>query len=706
VLAVATDPDRVGGDLLIGRADLLRAVLDTIVPADDYPSASQAGGVEYLTRLLAERPEWTSRVARALDAAEAMASPRPFAELDQTQREAVVAAVAAGEDGRWLVEIVNAGFYADPGNGGNTSGVSWAMVGWDPAPSGGWPVLVPVSEPVRSEVTVAGLLDRYDAIVVGSGAGGGVAACLLAESGRRVLVVEAGGWPSIAELSHDHLRNPRSTWGLEPLSGPTDVDQTRILDLGSNQLRLRPGDPAWSNNAFTAGGGTRVYGAQAWRFSPRDFAMASTYGVPAGSSLADWPIGYDDLEPFYRQAEWEIGVSGSGEPGPHQGWRSCGYPMPPLVGGPTRDRLAGAAEALGISTRPVPLLINSVPYLGRHRSARCRVCVGFACPVDAKNGSQNTMLLRAFATGRCSIILGTRAARLATDRRGRVVGVVLVGTEQGRPWRRMVDARQVILAAGAVETARLLLNSPTEQEPSGIGNVYDRVGRHLQGHTYGGAVGTFADEVEDLVGPGPAIATTDYQHDNPGVVGGGIIVNEFVPTPSNTYRYLVDTGLLPRFGRDAKFGMRRLARRMLRIMGPFQEVTTADARVRVDPSDQDRYKMPVARLSGGPHPEDLRGRDLISGHASAWLTAAGATKVVPLVGQPTGPSAGQHQAGTCGMGHDPATSVVDPWGRVWGHSNLAIADSSVHVTNGGVNPVLTILALAFRTTGHLVAVDP
>ena len=695
-----------GLELLTQRADLLGAVLDTIVPPDDYPSATQAGGVEFIRRLLAQRPDWAPRVSRVLDKAEELAAPRLFTELDETRRRTVLAGVADGGDGRWFAEIVNAGFYADPGNGGNASGSSWAMVGWDPAPPGGWPVPVPVSEPARSEVTVAELLDRYDAIVVGSGAGGGVAAGLLAESGRRVLVVEAGGWPTIAELSHDHLRNPRSTWGLEPLSGPTDVDQIRIVDIEQDQLRLRPGDLAWSNNAFTAGGGTRVYGAQAWRFSPRDFVMASPHGVPDGSSLADWPIGYDDLEPFYGRAEWEIGVSGSDEPGPHLGWRGSGYPMPPLVGGPTRHLLAEAAEALGMSTRPVPLLINSVPYLGRHGCARCRACVGFACPVDAKNGSQNTMLPRAFATERCTIILGTRAARLATDQRGRVVGVVLVGTEQGQPWQRTVEAQQVILAAGAIETARLLLNSPTSQEPAGIGNRHDQVGRHLQGHTYGGAVAIFADEVEDLVGPGPAIATTDFMHHNPGVVGGGIIANEFVPIPSNTYRYLVDAGLIPRLGRDAKTGMRRLTRRMLRIMGPFQEVTTADARVRVDPSVQDRYKLPVARLSGGPHPEDLRGRDLISDRAAAWLTAAGATNVVPFIGRPTGPSAGQHQAGTCRMGDDPATSVVDPWGRVWGHPNLAITDGSVHVTNGGVNPVLTILALAFRTTDHLVAEQP
>ncbi|MBK0296651.1 GMC family oxidoreductase, partial [Bacillus sp. S34] len=116
--------------------------------------------------------------------------------------------------------------------------------------------------------------------------------------------------PGTAELSRDHIRNPRSTWGVAPRSGPSDAGNPRTVSDGRTQLLLRPSSPGWHNNAVTAGGGTRVYGAQAWRFGPRDFTMASTYGVPDGSSLADWPISYEDLEPYYERAEWEIGVSG------------------------------------------------------------------------------------------------------------------------------------------------------------------------------------------------------------------------------------------------------------------------------------------------------------------------------------------------------------------------------------------------------------
>jgi choline dehydrogenase-like flavoprotein len=114
--------------------------------------------------------------------------------------------------------------------------------------------------------------------------------------------------------------------------------------------------------------------------------------------------------------------------------------------------------------------------------------------------------------------------------------------------------------------------------------------------------------------------------------------------------------------------------------------------------------MPVARLSGALHPEDHTTAAFISGRAVEWAKAGGARRVVPVLFAPTeGPSAGQHQAGTCRMGTDPATSVTDAWGRVWGHDNLHIVDGSLHVTNGGVNPVLTILALAYRVSRRVAA---
>jgi choline dehydrogenase-like flavoprotein len=461
---------------------------------------------------------------------------------------------------------------------------------------------------------------------------------------------------------------------------------------------------AWSANAFSVGGGTRVYGAQAWRFAPLDFRMATTYGVPDGSALADWPIGYDDLEPWYDRCEWEYGVNGDDRPVAFAGARRRGYPMPPLPETRSTHVLRAGATPLGLTTASVPLLINSVPYNGRPACVQCGTCVGFACHAAAKNGGQNTALPRALATGRCDLLTGVQAERLIHDGAGAVVGVALVADEHGAARRVEVAAARVVVAAGAIETARLLLNSPTADEPTGIGNARDLVGRHLQSHVYAGAIGFFDEVVQDSLGPGPNIATNDFRHGNDGVIGGGMIANDFVATPITVWGTLTGLGIIPRWGAEAKRGMRELWSRMQLVFGPVQEVPNPDARVTLDPSVVDRFGIPVARLSGDIHPEDRRTARLLADRAGDWLEASGARRVVKLSAddRPEGPNGGQHQAGTCRMGATPETGVTDPWGRVWGHPELLIADGSVHVTNGGVNPVLTIMALAYRNTSRFV----
>ncbi|GAA5198057.1 GMC family oxidoreductase [Rugosimonospora acidiphila] len=684
--------------------DTLRAVLDAVIPADDYPSASAAGGEEFLHRVLVERPDWAPRLRRVLrlvDARTLTAYGVAFALVGADRQAAVLDQLADDQDWAWLAGLIAAGYYADEGNGGNRGEASWEMLGWRPAPCGPPPNESAGSGPHL--ISPDQLRDRYDVVVVGSGAGGGTVAGVLAEAGRSVLVIEAGSWPATAELATDHLRSPRMHWGLAPVTGPPATGHPRVLDDGTHRTLLDPRDPQWNNNAFTAGGGTRVYGAQAWRFGPLDFTMATHYGVPDGSALADWPFGYAELAPYYERAEWEIGVSGGPDTGPYAGQRARPLPMPPLPAGQAHERLAAGARTLGWDPVTVPLLINSTEYQGRPACQQCAMCVGFACPVDAKNGSQNTMLARALATGRCELLLEAQARRLVVGSGGWVQRVSLVGQRDGRRWQREVAAAEFVIAAGAVETARLLLNSAHDGEPAGLGNGTDQVGRYLQGHLYTSAVGIFPDQIEDLVGPGASIAVGGFRHDNAGIVGGGIIAKEFVPTPATVFRQLSEAGLIGRHGAAAKRGMRELTRRMMRVAGPIQEVTTATARVRVDPAVADRFGVPVARLSGAPHPEDHRGRAFLTERCVEWLLAAGATTVVPAVaGRSRGPSGGQHQAGTTRMGDSPATSVTDPTGRIWGHPNVRVADGGLHVTNGGVNPVLTIFANALRVADHML----
>jgi choline dehydrogenase-like flavoprotein len=240
---------------------------------------------------------------------------------------------------------------------------------------------------------------------------------------------------------------------------------------------------------------------------------------------------------------------------------------------------------------------------------------------------------------------------------------------------------------------------------SNVGTAHDQVGRYLQGHLYAGAVGVFDDVVQDCKGPGPSISTTDYRHHNDGVLGGAILANEFVPIPMEAWSRLSAFGLVPAWGEAGLEAMREVYSHAAFVVGPLQEVPLPTSRVMIEPSVKDLYEVPAARLLGeGPHEEDLRGANFMMERAQGWLTASGARRVLPvLLGYPKWPSAGQHQAGSCRMGLDPSTSATDSWGRVWGHDGVTVADGSLHVTNGGVNPVLTILALSMRVSEHLAA---
>ena len=542
---------------------------------------------------------------------------------------------------------------------------------------------------------------EFDAIVVGAGAGGAIAAAVLAEAGKRVLLLERGKRYAYADVGRDHLRNHRVARYGHNLGPELEGNPRVFVDRQGAEHVVKPHEGMYQNNAMAVGGGTMVYGAQAWRFMPADFRMAKTYGTPEGSSLADWPIGYEELESDYERAEWEIGVCGDSQQRAVLGKRSKGYPMPAIPENPQRRILSEAAQKLGWDFGAVPMAINTIAYQGRPACVQCGVCIGFACPSDSKNGTQNTMIPRALASGNCRLVTEAIAERVEVDERGVVCGVAFFMLENGETKRISARARAVIVAGGAIESARLLLNSASDRHPRGLGNESDQVGRHLQGHYYPGAMGIFDREVCDGNGPGVSIATCQFNHGNYGIVGGGMLANEFTKTPVQFWHGAWPAGVR-RWGTAAKRFMRENFRRLVHVQGPVQEIPSAESRVTIDPRVRDRFGIPVARLSGTTHPETVRTAMFMRGKAEEWLRAAGA-KTVFSRGVSLGLSAGQHQAGTCRMGNDPKFSVTDSWGRVHGHENLFVMDGALHVTNGGFNPVLTIMALGFRCARKLAA---
>lgn len=269
---------------------LLAAVVDRIMPADRDPGAIALGALEYLRRHFLDRPADATLIAGGL----AMLGTSSANELDLT---------ALGDLPwfRLLTELVAEGVYADPGNGGNAQAAAWTMIGYDhglpDGPNG------PDAREGQPALGYSASLD-YDVIIVGAGAGGGIAAGVLAEAGKHVLLLERGLSRSYADSGYrDHLRNHRLALYGHNTGPDLDGNPRVFVDREGVEHIVPPHDGRYHNIAAAVGSGTLVYGAQAWRFHRDDFRMASIYGVPDGSSLTDWPITYDELAPWYERAE-------------------------------------------------------------------------------------------------------------------------------------------------------------------------------------------------------------------------------------------------------------------------------------------------------------------------------------------------------------------------------------------------------------------
>jgi len=536
---------------------------------------------------------------------------------------------------------------------------------------------------------------HVNAIVVGAGAGGGVVAKELAEHGLSVVLFERGGWPDYDKHINDELISQR-TQVLGSAFGPDHRKHPRVrINSDGTKRVVTPISGGYGHNAACVGSGTVSYGAMAWRFMPEDFILKSTYGPVEGSTLEDWPISYEDLEPYYEKAEWEIGVSGDDSQNPFAPPRKKAQPMPPFEYNREGKVLAEAGKRLGMNPFPIPMLRNSVPFNGRPACIRNRTCVGFACPVDGKNGTHNTVIPAAMATGNCEVRTHCQVAEVMSDASGRVGGIRYFDREDKA---QVQTADMVILAASATETARLLLNSKTDRHPYGLGNNYDWVGRNLQGHAYTGALGLFDFEITDFAGPGASLAFCDFNHHNQGIIGGGMLANEF-----NALPYLFSNVRPPgakRWGREHKDFQMLNIKRVGGLQGPIQEIPNWEARITVDPSVKDHWGIPVVAMSGQRHPIDHEHCKFLSSKAEMVLKEAGAIYTWQRVGG-RGLGGGQHQAGTARMGNDPKTSVCNRYGQVHDIDNLFVADGSLCVTNGGFNPVLTIMALGYWVSDYI-----
>lgn len=535
------------------------------------------------------------------------------------------------------------------------------------------------------------LSEPVDFAIVGSGAAGGVLARELSQAGFSVVVLEQGPRLTLADFEHDELKY----WFNAGLTNDVVKNPQTFRDDRSKRGERNLIRPSLYY-ARTVGGSSTHYTANYWRFREVDFDECSRLGTIAGTGLADWPISYAELEPYYTKVEWEVGVSGLAGAHPFDPPRSKPYPMPPLPVKSSGVLLERGARKLGLHPFPAPLAINSQHYRGRPACVHCGFCHGFGCEVGAKASSLTTMIPEAEATGRCEVRSESYVVQVATDQRGRVTGVRYFDRDQRE---RFQKAKAVIVAANGAETPRLLLMSANNMFPQGLANSSGLVGKYLMFNYNARTHAVFEHELNEFKSVQVSRVVHDFYDSDPkrGFYGGGGIDARMGPQPTIwADRVGDDTGTL--WGSAYKARLAQFPR-MMQAASHTTSLPLETNNVELDPELKDAWGMPAMRITYKDHPDDLATARFLQARAAEIMQAAGALEVTNAPIKPS--TASVHLLGTCRMGDDPAKSVVDRYHRSHDIPNLFVCDGSSLVTSGRGQPTLTIQALAFRAAEHI-----
>src|SRR4051812_27701170 len=533
--------------------------------------------------------------------------------------------------------------------------------------------------------------ETVDFIVVGSGAAGGVIARELAQAGLTVVVMEQGRRVSPRTYTHDELRD----WYLGGITNDAVSNPQTFRDDPSKPAALQKFKPAlWYGRAV--GGGSLHYTANFWRFREIDFIERSVLGPIPGTGFTDWPITYADLEPYYTKVEWEIGVSGLAGANPFDPPRSKPYPMPPLPVKSSGVLFERGARKLGWHPVPAPMAINSQQYRGRSGCVHCGFCHGFACEVGAKASTLTTVLPEAEATGRCEVRPESYVSRIETNAQGRATGVGYFDRDRRERFQR---ARAVVVSANGAETPRLLLLSATPRFPNGLANSSGLVGKYLMFNYSSRADGVFEHELNEFKSVQVTRILHDFYDSDPkrGYYGGGGLDARIGPQP--TFWALRSTADGRSWGAAYKARLREFPRSM-QVASHGTSLALESNNITLDPDVKDAWGLPAIRVTYKDHPDDLANARFLQDRGAEILEAAGALHVTKAeVAEQT---SSLHLLGTCRMGNDPSTSVVDKYHRTHDVPNLFLCDGSSLVTSTRGQPTMTIQALAFRAGEHMV----
>jgi choline dehydrogenase-like flavoprotein len=534
--------------------------------------------------------------------------------------------------------------------------------------------------------------DPVDAIVVGLGASGGTAVKVLCEAGMKVVGFDRGPWLRPQDhYSGDELKyiNRNYLW-----PDPNLFPRTLRHDTDTVAEKF-----PFSPTPQLVGGGTNHWAGWVPRPRESDFMLKSLHGDLPGASLADWPFRYEHLEPYLTKVEWEFGVSGIAGSDANEPFRSKGFPSAPLRPTKWGRKFYDAANKLGINAFPIPHASVTNNHKGREPFNTTSFWNQYGDPSTARSNTLTTFIPEAVATGNLDLRAECFVREVQVDKTGRATGVVYIDPQGNEI---LQEAKIVILALGAIESARLMLLSRSPLHPDGLGNSSGLVGKNATFHEYLFAVGLFDQEIDDpLHGwtgnyiSGGSMDFYETDHDR-GHVGGCIISASQTCHPINW----VFPGR-PQWGQSLKDADRNYFNYAMKIGLILHDLPVEENRVDLDPTVKDAWGLPVARITHKPHVNDVAmGKWQVDKNIEI-LEAAGARKTVPVyLERMTGNTC--HQHGTARMGFDPATSVLNEWGQAHDVDNLFVLDGAGFPTATGVNPTLTMMANTWRCADYIV----
>ncbi len=528
--------------------------------------------------------------------------------------------------------------------------------------------------------------DHADVLVIGAGASGAINSLVLAEAGLKVVCLDQGGWTEPAQHPHysrDFQYQRQNRWNPEPevRRGADDYP----VEGGQSHALM------WNG----VGGSTNVYAALWPRFRPSDFRKGVEHGL-----APDWPITYEDLAPFYDEADRLIGVSGlTGDSGMPP---RAPYPLGPLPMRASGRAIAAGFERLGWHWWPMPAGIVSENYDGRPACNGCGNCAS-GCPRGSMAKMSITLWPKALAAG-AELRPGARVERIESGADGRATGVVYIDRPSGQRVRQTADV--MILAANGVGSPRLLLLSESARHPKGLANANDVVGRYLMHHTLVAAEIWVDAPIDSHVGNSGAVISSEFAETNiaRGFVNGfnfnvarigpagataiGSFCNQPAPWGAAHHEWFVR-----HFGHS--FGAFAIG----------DDLPQAENRITLSATEADGDSLPAAKLHYVPHENDKRMMRYGIERLRELARSVDAFDVTVTDYYEGGVyrTPAWHLLGTCRMGADPESSIVNRWHQSWDVPNLYICDGSSFATGGVVNPTSTVTALALRCARHLAA---